>query len=157
MSTSPDVLTLLFLHPMGVPTYSARGLTQVLEPIQQINQGTGTATLRRAVSGKLLNLSPPQFQLYSTTITGSDVDPPAFDGTWPGTIIDVDCISELAFSLTSGGQQRQSADSGSYREDGEFGYYRPRLRMMVTSMTTSKDEWGAITGWTLSAEELGGD
>jgi hypothetical protein len=136
--------TVLTLTGIGVPPYSARGLTQTLEPIEQ------AASLQRTINGVLHDLSLSAFRKYKSTITGSDQRPPACDGVWPGKLVEVDCIAELAYS--EGGTPERDAVGGSSVEDG-FVYYRPHLTMMVTGFQLSKDEWGAIIGWTMDLEE----
>jgi len=138
--------TVLTLTGIGVPPYSARGLTQTLEPIEQ------AASLQRTINGVLHDLSPSAFRKYKSTITGSDQRPPACDGVWPGKLVEIDCIVELAYP--EGGTPERAAVSGSSVEDNDgFVYYRPHLTMMVTSFKLSKDEYGAIIDWTMDLEE----
>lgn len=145
-------LTLAWLDSIGLPPYSARGLSQTLEPIQDSTQ------MRRTVNGKMVNLAGSQFQLYHSTISGNDIDPPAFDGVWPGRILTVDCIAELGYLTTSfSGQQRPSVDS-VYRIVGDYTFYRPRLIMMVISPPNmTRAEWAAQSTWSIELEEVGGD
>ena len=82
--------TLLVLSGIGVPDYSARGLTQTLEPID------GSASLRRTINGALKDLSFAQFRKYKSTISCQDQEPPAVDGVWPGHVVTVDCVAELS-------------------------------------------------------------
>lgn len=140
-----EPLSLLFLDPVGIPPYSSRGLTMQLQPIDD------QANFRRTVNGKLVNISPAQFQLYHAIINGNDQDPPAWDGVWTGTELIVDSIAELAYKI-GGSQQRPSVDS-NYRSDGQFIFYRPRLYMTVTVMTITRDEWGAMVTWSMELEE----
>jgi hypothetical protein len=137
--------TVLALAGIGVPPYSARGLSQTLEPIDQ------AANLQRTINGSLLDLSSPSFRKYKSTITGSDQRPPSCDGLWPGRQLIVDCIAELAYS-DAGTPQRPVVDGSSFSEAG-FTFYRPRLTMLVTGFQLSKDEWGATIGWTMTLEE----
>lgn len=143
MATDPT--TVLTLAGIGVPPYSARGLTQTLEPID------AAAHFERAIDGTLLDLSYTPMRLYKSTITGNDQQPPACDGVWPGQIVTVDCIVEL--NSASG---RPAADSED-RQDGDWSFYRPQLQMMVTAFSISRDEWGAQVSWSMSLEEIGGD
>jgi hypothetical protein len=140
--------TVLVISPIGLPPYSCRGITDTIEPI------AASAQIQRTVNGGLVNLSPAQFQKYRLTLSCSDVDPPAFDGVWPGAILTVDCISELAY-LTSGGSPSRPTVDGSERTEGEFSWYRPRLIvMMTTPWQIQTDEWGATVGWNAEAEEV---
>jgi hypothetical protein len=139
--------TVLVISAIGVPPYSARGLTQTLEPIAAaLNQ-------RRTVNGALVNLAPTQFKKYRSKITCTDILAPAIDGMFPGLEVTVDCVAELAY-LTAGGTPQRTVVDGSSRVEGAFTYYRPRLTMMVTGFTDSEDEYGATVAWSLDLEEV---
>lgn len=144
--------TVLSLSGMGIPPYSARGLTQTLSPI------AAAANMRRTVNGALVDVSDSVFRKFSSVIRGSDIDPPAVEGVWPGLLVSVDCIVELAqeSESTEGGTEGldKTAVPGSTRYEDGFVFYRPRLNMRVTNFEVSKNEWGAVTDWTLSLEEL---
>src|SRR4051812_15796454 len=88
--------TLLAINAIGLPPYAHRGLTQTLEPIAQ------AANARRTINGVLVDLSEDQFYKYSSQITCSDQDVPAFDGAFPGKIVTVDCVIELSYLTTVG-------------------------------------------------------
>ncbi len=139
--------TLLVISPNGVQPYSARGLTQTLEPIAAaINQ-------RRTVNGALLNLAPTQFQKYKSKISCSDILAPPIDGMFPGLAVAVSCVAELAY-LTIGGAPQRPVVAGSSRVEGAFTYYRPQLAMMVTGFSEAEDEYGARVAWSLDLEEV---
>lgn len=137
--------TLLVLSGMGVPPYSARGLTQSLELI------AAAGDLRRTVNGALRNMSMAQFRKYQSTITCADQTAPAIDGLWPGAVVTVDCVAELAFPV--GGTPQRPVVPGSQRDEAGFTFYRPRLTMMVVSYTEAVDEYGAANSWQLQLEE----
>ena len=140
--------TLLVLSGIGIPPYSARGLTQTLAPI------AAAASLRRTVNGALVDLSASQFRKYASTITCTDQQAPALDGIWPGAVVVVDCVAELAYALdlvSTAGPEREVVAS---REEGDWVFYRPRLTMRVTGFEVSRDEWGAAVGWKLDLEEV---
>lgn len=140
--------TVLRLTGVGIPEYSARGLTQTLEPIDAAVQ------VRRTVNGGLVDLSDAAFRKYRTTITGADQMAPGFNGLWPGQIVTVDCIAELAYYTgTSGATADRSVVSGSSYTEGDWTYYRPQLSMVVTGFTMERDEWGAQVSWTLKLDE----
>jgi hypothetical protein len=142
-----DFDTLLVLTGMGIPPYSARGLKQQLIPI------AASANMRRTVNGALINLSPSQFQKFRTVITGNDQSPPANDGVWPGRLVTIDCIEELAY-LTGGTPERPVVD-GSSRVVGPWTFYRPRLSMMMTTpLDATIAEWEAGVAWTMEFEEV---
>jgi hypothetical protein len=142
----PGASTVLAMTGIGIPAYSARGLHQTLQPID------AAVMTRRTVNGALLNLAPPQFAKYKSTITGADQDPPGLDGIFPGLAVTVDCIAELSIS---GAAQRPEVP-GSIRVNDNDTFYRPRLEMMVTGFSIDTDEWGAQVGWTLDLEEAPG-
>ena len=138
--------TLLVISAMGVPPYSARGLTQTLEPIEQ------AAQLRRNVNGSLRDVSAAQFHKYRSVVSCTDQQSPALDNVMPGTQVTVDCVSELSYA--AGGSASRTIVSGSQRSESGFVFYRPRLAMMVTNFTQQTDEYGAAVGWTLELEEV---
>src|ERR1041385_2763919 len=139
--------TLLMLNGLGVPAYSARGLTQTLEPIE------ASAQLRRTVNGALVDLSYEPFRKYKSTISCSDQEPPAVDGVWPGQVVTIECVVELCF-VTATGTAARPAVTGSQRVDSEFTFYRPVLTMRATGFSVSRDEYGAAVSWQLQLEEI---
>lgn len=155
----PPDTTVLRLTGVGVPPYSARGLTQTLDPVPQSIQ------LARTVNGGLEDISDPLMRKYMSTITGSDQQPPALEATWPGASLLVDCIVELAVEgIVEGTTEPPTEDPteglfgrayvpGSVRHENGFTFYRPRLVMLVTGFTMSAREWEAGVDWTLSLEE----
>jgi len=146
----PNLTTVLAITgPLGrggIPPYAARGLKQTLDPI------AAGAMTRRTVNGALVNLAPPQFQKYKSAITGSDQQPPAIDGIFPGLPVTVDCIVELSFP--TGGAPDRPAVPGSSRIEGNFVFYRPRLDMLITGYSIDTDEYGATVGWKLDLAEV---
>lgn len=149
-------ITLLALNAIGIPPYSARGLSQTLTPIEQ------ATSMRRTVNGTLVDLSVSQMRKFASSITGADMDPPAFDGVWPGLQLQVDCLPELCFETTTESEEGTETDEafarpavpGSIRHADGFTFYRPRLTMMVTGFNVNRNEWGAVTDWTLNLEEV---
>lgn len=140
-------LTVLALTAIGVPPYSARGLTQSLNAIQQ------AAQLKRTINGALKDLSEEQFHKYASTITGDDQQPPAVDGVWPGLQVTIDCIAELSYK-TAGGSPQRTVVAGSSRTEGDFTFYRPQLTMLITDFKIERDEYGAQVQWSMSLEEV---
>lgn len=152
-----DATSVLVLSGMGVPPYSIRGAQQQLQPIQAAVQ------LHRTVNGSLTDFSEDQFQKYASTISCTDQQPPALAGQWPGRqTLTVDCIAELGIALDTDLDATDDPTSidgrtvvtGSWRTEGDFGFYRPQLTMLVTAFTLTKDEYGATTQWSLSLEEV---
>ena len=138
--------SMLVLSGIGVPSYSARGLTQTLQPIE------AAGSQRRTVNGTLVDLSQAQFRKYRSTIRCSDQQAPALDDVWPGKVVTVSCITELCCPSTD--TPAKPAVSGSQRSEGSFIFYRPQLVMQVVGFTMEKDEYGAATNWTLELEEI---
>ena len=139
-----DVLT---LSGIGVPPYSARGASQMLEPIGSSQQ------LRRTINGELIDISRAEFRKYRSTISCVDQQPPAIDGVWPGRVLTVGCISELSY-LTAGGAPARPLVSGSSRTEGDYTFYRPSLTMRVVAFSQDTDEYGAAVSWSLQLEEV---
>jgi hypothetical protein len=142
--------TILRLTGIGIPPYSARGLTQTLRPIE------GAGQVRRTINGTLVDFSGTQFRKYASNISASGggiMDPPAIDSVWPGLVLTVECICELAYDAGTGGPERPAV-SGSEREADGFSFYRPVLEMMVVSWNVSKDEYGAVVSWAMDLEEV---
>jgi hypothetical protein len=140
--------TLLNITPPGIPPYSARGLTQTLEPI------AASSKLERTVNGGLINLSPIQMRKFRSKISCTDQNTPAIGGLWPGMVVTVDCVQELSFLTASPGLQERDAITGSVRIEGDFTFYRPRLTMMVIDFQTSIEEYGRAIPWSFDLEEI---
>jgi hypothetical protein len=139
--------TLLTLSGAGLPVYASRQLRQTLEPIQ------AAGNVRRNWNGDLVDLSLARFRKYRSTISGEDVDPPAFDGQWQGLTVTVDCIVELGYK-TAGGSPAKTVVPGSSRVEGDYTYYRPRLTMKIIAFNQELDEWQLINSWELELEEV---
>ena len=139
--------TLLTITGAGVPPYSARGLQQTLDPIPL------TANIRRTVNGGLINLSPTQFRKYMSIITCEDQQTPAVGGIWPGSVVTVGCVAELCH-LIGQTPERTAVAGSTYQEDG-YEFYRPELTMMVIQISNNRNEYGALTSWSITLEETG--
>lgn len=146
--------TILTLTGMGIPDYSARGLTQTLTPIG------ASVVMHRTVNGELVDVSPEQMRKYQSAISGDDQEPPALEGIWPGMQLTVGCMVELA---RQGGETEtetgtdaleRPAVAGSIRYAGGFVFYRPVLTMLVIGFSVERDEWGAAISWSLQLEEV---
>ena len=137
--------TLLELAGIGVPPYSARGLTQTLDPID------AAGNIVRAIDGSLLDLSYPPFQKYKSNISCEDQTPPAVDGVWPGKVVTVNCAAELCYA--EGGAPARPVVPGSERTEAGFTFYRPVLTMRVMSFQVSTPEWAAAPSWSMDLEE----
>ena len=135
----------LVLSGLGVTPYSARGLTERLEPID-------AGAVRRTVNGTLVDVSDTAFRKYSLSLSASDQEPPAFDSVWRGMEVTVDAVSRLAYA--TGGSPGRTIVPGSNVVVGGFTTYRPRLTMLVVDWSQDKDEWQAGVGWSLDLEEV---
>lgn len=130
-----------------VQPFSSRSVKQTLSLIDMI--ANGDDMIWRDVNGNLVDTTPIQFRKYKSTITGEDCGPPAVDGMWPGQIVTVDCIVWLAIA---GSPNRPAVES---RSENGWTMYRPQLEMMVKGdISVQTDDWGAVTSWSLSLEEL---
>lgn len=143
---APNSHTLLRLQGIGVPPYSARGLSQTLAPIDQ------AANSARTVNGDLDDLSFSGFKKYKSTITGSDQQPPNVNGIFPGMVITVDCVAEI--SMDEGATPNRPIVPGSEITEGAHTTFRPRLQMMVMAFQLSHDEYGRQIDWTMDLEEI---
>lgn len=141
--------TVLQITGIGIAPYSTRAATQTLEPINSASAG-----IYRDVNGTLHNVGGTSFQKYRSTISCQDQLPAALDGVWPGKVVTVDCIQELAYEDASGASGDRTAVSGSTRTVDGFVFYRPVLSMMVTGFSVQTDEWGADVSWRMDLEEV---
>lgn len=144
----PNETTFLTISGVGVPPYSARGLTQTLEIIQ------GFAFLARDWNGNLIDFSNPNFRKYRTVITGKDQQPPAIDGIWPGLLVDIECNLEVSYKTGMVGAPGRAVVPGSSRVEGEFTFYRPKLTCRIVGFDQDVDDWAASVSWSLEAEEV---
>lgn len=135
----------LVLTGIGISPFSARGLRDNLRPID-------SGDLRRDVNGALVDVTDTRFRKYLVSITGSDQEPPGFDGIWRGMPVTVDALSKLSYP--TGGSPGRTVVPGSSVVNGAFTVYRPRLAMLVADWTLDRDEWGAVIGWSLDLEEV---
>jgi hypothetical protein len=140
--------TLLSISSMGTMLYQARGLTQSLQVIQD------SVHMERTINGTLIDVSAPQFRKYITHISASDVDAPPLDNVWPGMTVTIYCACSLAYATGNPGSPARAEVSGSSWVQGAYTFYRPVLVCLVRSVTQHFDEWKAVNGWTLEAEEI---
>lgn len=145
--TLPAEGTLLILTNMGIPLYSARGLSQTISPIKE------SEVQDRSVNGVLLDMSYSQFRKYQTVISCKDQRAPAISGIWPGQSVIISCVCELAYP--TGGTPQRSVVSGSTRttETG-FTFYRPILTCMMGTWDMSVDEYPADVQWAMPFIEV---
>jgi len=147
MALPPDDQTFLVFSENGIPLYSTRDASQTLKPIQ------AAADIARTVNGTLSDLSDLEtFRKYSSEISCTDFNSPAFDGFWPGMIVTVDCVTELCYM--TGGSPSRPVVSGSSYVLGAFTFYRPQIVFRILDYQISFREWAAETSWTLQLEEV---
>ncbi len=146
--------TLLTIIPLSggtgliVTPWSARGLSQTFKQV-----GSGGQNIRRTVIGTTVNLTPPWFHQYATTIRCSDVTKPTFDGTWRGQDFEVHCAGELEYEV--GGTAQRPVVSGSERTEGHTVYYRPVLFCMLIDFEMTFREYEGFWDWRIDLEENG--
>jgi hypothetical protein len=138
--------TVLEISGPGIADYSARGATQTLDPID------AASVMARTVNGALIDLSPSQMRKYKSSIRCNDTETPALDGIWPGMLLSINCIAELGYK-TAGGTPGRPVVAGSSRVSSAWTYFRPQLSMRVVQYSVSRDEYGAMTDWSLDLEE----
>jgi len=141
--------TKLRLSPIGIPPYSARGITEEFTL-------DGNAQLARTVNNVLIDLSAQQDEKYKLTITCSDQQMPYLDGVKRGMQLIVDSATEFTY-MTGGSPARpvaETTDDPATRSEGAVTFYRPRLTMLVADYRLNNDEAGAVCGWTLDLVEV---
>ncbi len=139
--------TALSITGIDMVAWAARGISESLSLIDE------AAQLRRTINGILVDLSQSGFRKFRASWSCDDLAAPAFDGIWPGAAITVDCIGESSY-VTIGGTPARPVVPGSSRVEELFTFYRMRLAMRVVAYDLREDEWNAITGWSLEAEEI---
>lgn len=140
--------TLLVMEGLGVMPYSARGLSQSLEPIDE------SSHLERTINGVLMDFGYDAMQKYKSTISGSDARPPSVDGKWPGKLVVVECIATLCHPEYEDLAREPVDYADAIVYEGGFVIYRPRLTMLVRTFTTEHNEYGQVVGWSIELEEV---
>lgn len=146
--TLPAENTLLILDGIGVPLYSARGLSESFSLISQANQ------LERSCNGSLIDFAPDWGKKYALTISCTDQEILPPDSLKPGDTVTVSCVSEFHCLAAD---TPASFVSGSDRIEGAFKFYRPVLNMTVIDFTMQTDEYSGAVSWSLKLEETGDD
>jgi hypothetical protein len=125
--TGKPVYTLLSIDEIDYSSYSVRGITMTLTPIDQ------AAALARDCRGALADISLAQFRQYKISISCTDHEAPVLTDVWPGMDITVSCIPGL----------------GAANETGDV----LTILAKVTNWNSSRDEWAAEVAWQLDAEQ----
>lgn len=121
------VYTLLSIDEIDYSSYSVRGITMTLAPIDQ------AASMARDCRGDLVDISLAQFRQYKITVTCTDHEVPELTDVWPGMDITISCIPGLGAANTTGDVLT--------------------ILAKVTAWNTSRDEWAASVAWQLEAEQ----
>jgi hypothetical protein len=136
------------MTPIGIPLYSARGLTQTLTPVAEAKPAP-----LRTINGEARFLGGSQMRKYDSTISCTDQNAPPFSGLWPGDTVIVDCVYELSYMDVTGAGPERTMVEGSERTVGEFVLYRPRIEFIVVDFDQSFQEYSADYTWRLSLTE----
>ncbi len=145
--TLPAEMTLLIMTPIGVPLYSARGLTQTLTPVADAKPAP-----LRTINGEARFLGGSQMRKYDSVITCTDQNAPPFGELWPGDNITVECVCELSY-LTHTGSPERTPVSGSEYVVGDFTIYRPSMEFLVVDFNQGFQEYAAEYQWQLTLTE----
>jgi hypothetical protein len=148
LNTLLQIIPLSGAQGLVLTPYAMRGGSQTLRQIGQNNQN-----IRRTVIGTLVNLTPPWFQQYASTITCSDANTPCLDDAWRGQVCEVHCAAELNYPDT--GSAHRNVVSGSERQEGHIIFYRPVLIMMIMDIEPKFMEWEGQWTWRVDFEEVG--
>lgn len=143
----PEEMTLLIMTPIGVPLYSARGLTQTLTPVAEAKPPP-----KRTVNGEARFLGASQMRKYDSVISCSDQNAPPFSGLWPGDDVVVDCVCELSYADVTGATAERTV-VGTERVVGGFKMYRPRIEFLVVDWEQNFEEYGVTYVWRLTLTE----
>ena len=119
--------TLLAIDGIGFSQFAVRGISMMLEPIEQ------AANVARDCRGALADISIPQFRQFKVSITCTDHEAPELTDVWPGKDIIITCIPGLGAANTTGDVLT--------------------ILAKVTAWNTSRDEWAAEVAWQLEAEQ----
>ena len=152
--------TLLFITPLSgasgltLTPYSARGITQTLEPIKGTGRG-GAALgtwIRESTNGVLIDLTYAPFRKLESIVTCTETETPCMNDAWLGQVCSVQCACERSYHTIGGSPDRPEV-SGSSRTQGAFTYYRPELIMMVTDIRSGFAEYKADYAWQIDLRE----
>ena len=125
--TGLPVYTLLSIDEIDYSSWSVRGITMTLTPIDQAKN------LARDCRGALADISVAQFRQYKVSISCTDHEAPVLTDIWPGQDITITCIPGLGAANSAGDVLI--------------------ILAKVTSWNTSRDEWAAEVAWQLEAEQ----
>lgn len=169
----------LVISRAGFPPFSARGVTQTLEPLL-------CGEMRRTIDGRLVYTGLSNHQKYKSLILCEDKAALAMGSLWRGAEVKVSCIASLtqecqgqkgdtvvlmrpavlgSIRLYDESHQRYEVrleengtvvtftGSGDY-PDKLYLTYRPLLKMRILTFKILTDEWGGKGGWRMTLEEI---
>lgn len=140
----------LILNPIGISEWAQRGLIQTYEKHPFSYQEADT------VNGEAINMAPPTFRKWITTITCTDMRAPPLHGIWGGQTLVLHCISPFNYKegTPEGKYERPyRTDHPPWSEDG-FRLYYPIMDVEVQTFTSSDNKWQASINWQLVLKEL---
>jgi len=168
MSDETDLVIGDLIFPAG----SGRGITQSLEIIDN-------GELRRTVNGDLVDTTRAANRKFTSSISCSDMDTPTLAGIWKGSIVTVECITKLQQLVAPAAAvvdlirtpvvdsiRGYSSVGALVPVDSVIGAevtftgsvarveFLPIIEFMVETYSLDEDEYGAVTGWSLSLEEV---
>lgn len=118
--------TELVIDGISIPDYAARGITVQVAPI-------ASGALRRDVNGNLIDLTLPEHRKRAVSMSCSDQDAPLLLDVWRGKEIDITLIEGMGLEETGG---------------------PITITAMVDVWDVRRNEWGAVTDWTMTALEV---
>lgn len=143
----PNDFTTLVLDGIGVAPYSARGISQSLEPIAE------SSHLEYTINGELIDLGIPELRKFQVSISCTDQEAPALSGIWPGVAFTLHSIEPLSFPTAEPARKERPSVPGSEYQIGDMTYYRPILELVCSSWKTNITEYGRDINWQLEARE----
>jgi hypothetical protein len=146
LNTLLQIIPLSGANALWLTPYAARGASQTIKQIG------GSDNLRRTVIGTMINLAPPWFHQYESTVTCKDVNAPCLDDAWRGMHVELHCCSELSYT---GSTPHRPVVPGSTRTEGAITFYRPILICMVMDIDPRFEEYEGQWTWRVDFQELG--
>lgn len=148
--------TLLVINGMPFSKYATRGVKESIAPLEDSSQ------FRRTVNKTLryVGVGEPA-RKFKYTYSGEDLVGLPVNSLYIGQNVTFHAVEEFGEHGTIPVNPNDWTENirpivpGSLRQgiDG-FIYYRPVITGLVTAFSTERDEWGAVTSWSLEIEEV---
>lgn len=148
--------TLLVINGLPISKYATRGVKETVGVIEDSSQ------TRRTINKVLryVGVGEPA-RKFTFAYQGEDLTGLPINALHVGLIVTFGAIGEFCESGTLPVDPDDWTDNirpivpGSLRQgiDGMI-YYRPVITGMVTTFSTERDEWGAVTSWSLEIAEV---